>query len=165
MKYAKLTILFFAIAALAACQGTPTAPSSGGNTLLTAPHPDATVNPANNDDSGDDDHHSGDDEHEGGDVSTSPTLAAKLTASSTSITRGSSVTLQWSTAKATTVTLSPPSGYRVSISGSKSYSPTSTTTYVLTARNYTKSVSSQVTVTVNAPSPTPKKLRASATIT
>jgi hypothetical protein len=63
------------------------------------------------------------------------------------IVAGTSSTLIWNVQNATTVNISPGIG-NVPLSGSQSVSPTTTTTYVLTATNPAGAVTSQTTVTV-----------------
>ncbi|MEX0616908.1 MAG: dockerin type I domain-containing protein [Candidatus Woykebacteria bacterium] len=82
---------------------------------------------------------------------------ANLSASRTSITRGESTTLSWTTYRADTVSISPGIG-AVAKSGSRSVTPSSTTTYTLTATGPGGVVSKSKTITVSVPpppSPTP----------
>jgi len=80
-----------------------------------------------------------------------PMPTALLIAMGTSIQSGQSTQLQWSTSNAATITLD---GSPVSANGSRTVSPTATTTYTLVASNASGSVESAVTVTVTA-APTP----------
>lgn len=79
---------------------------------------------------------------------------ATLSADPTSIQRGQSSTLQWSTENATDVTLD---GNKVDPSGSQTVSPTQTTTYHLVAKGTggTQEATAQVTVATPTPTPTP----------
>jgi peptidoglycan-associated lipoprotein len=79
---------------------------------------------------------------------------ATLSANPTSIQRGQSSTLQWSTENATDVTLD---GNKVDPSGSQTVSPTQTTTYHLVAKGTggTQEATAQVTVATPTPTPTP----------
>ncbi len=87
---------------------------------------------------------------------------ASLTADKTVINSGQSVNLSWTTSNATLVSLDQNIG-NVALSGTKTVSPTVTTTYKLTAKNANgQVVTSQVIVRVNsqpdlppAPAPTP----------
>jgi len=79
-----------------------------------------------------------------------PMPTASLTASSTTIQSGQSVTLTWGTTNATSATMN---GSTVALNGSQAYSPTSTTTYTLVATNSAGSVTRTATVTVTAPPP------------
>ncbi|HSM86320.1 MAG TPA: peptidoglycan-associated lipoprotein Pal [Candidatus Limnocylindrales bacterium] len=81
-------------------------------------------------------------------------VTATLSASPTSIERGQSSTLTWSTENADDVTLD---GQKVNASGSQSVSPTETTTYHLTAKGAggTQDTTAQVTVAQPTPTPTP----------
>ncbi|HYL92229.1 MAG TPA: peptidoglycan-associated lipoprotein Pal [Alphaproteobacteria bacterium] len=81
-------------------------------------------------------------------------VTATLTATPSSIQRGQSSTLTWSTENADTVTLE---GSPVNASGSQSVSPTSTTTYHLAAKGAagTQEATAQVTVTEPPPPPPP----------
>jgi hypothetical protein len=81
-----------------------------------------------------------------------PMPTASLTAASTTIQSGQSVTLNWTTTNATSATIN---GSSVPLSGSQAYSPTITTTYTLVATNSAGSATSPVTVTVTAPPPPP----------
>jgi peptidoglycan-associated lipoprotein len=79
---------------------------------------------------------------------------ATLSANPTSIQRGQSSTLQWSTENATDVTLD---GNKVDPSGSQTVSPTQTITYHLVAKGTggTQEATAQVTVATPTPTPTP----------
>jgi hypothetical protein len=77
---------------------------------------------------------------------------ASLAANPTSIQSGGSTTLTWTTTDATSVTMN---GVSVALNGSKSYSPTVTTTYTLVASNSAGSATATATVTVNATTPPP----------
>lgn len=83
-----------------------------------------------------------------------PLPTATIGASPISIISGSTSTLSWTTANATIVSIDNSIG-TVAANGSLVVSPTSTTTYILTATNSTGSVQAQVTVTVSAPPPPP----------
>jgi hypothetical protein len=77
---------------------------------------------------------------------------ATFAAAPTTITLGSSTTLTWSTTNATSVSIDNNVG-TVTTSGQKVVSPTSTTTYTLTATGPGGVITRQVTVTVNASGP------------
>jgi len=81
-------------------------------------------------------------------------VTATLSANPSSIQRGQSATLTWSTENATDVTLE---GNQVNASGSQTVSPTQTTTYHLSAKGGggTQDATAQVTVAQPAPTPTP----------
>jgi len=81
-------------------------------------------------------------------------VTATLSANPSSIQRGQSATLTWSTENATDVTLE---GNKVDASGSQTVSPTQTTTYHLTAKGAggTQDATAQVSVTQPQPAPTP----------
>src|SRR5271165_1148838 len=81
---------------------------------------------------------------------TVPTIAS-FTASPTGINSGTSSTLSWSAAGATSIAITPGTFTSTSPSGSTSLSPTATTTYTLTATNATGSSTSTLTITVNTP--------------
>jgi peptidoglycan-associated lipoprotein len=83
----------------------------------------------------------------------SPTV--NLQASPTSIQRGASVTLTWSSTNATTLSLSPGVG-NVSAQGTQQVSPTDSITYTLTATGPGGSADANVHITVSAPPPPPK---------
>ena len=76
-----------------------------------------------------------------------------FSASSTSITEGQSTTLNWTTTGATSVSISGVSG-SLAVDGSRSVSPTSTTTYTLTAGNSAGSNTATVEVNVTQLPPT-----------
>ncbi len=80
--------------------------------------------------------------------SSAPTINS-FTANLTTITSGTNVTLSWSTAGASTISISPGNFTSTSASGSRSVSPTSTTTYTLTAKNSLGSSTFKLTITVN----------------
>jgi hypothetical protein len=80
-----------------------------------------------------------------------PTITS-FTADPTNINSGSSSTLTWTAAGATTIAITPGAFTSTSASGSTSMSPTATTTYTLTATNAAGSSTSTLTVTVNAAS-------------
>jgi peptidoglycan-associated lipoprotein len=78
---------------------------------------------------------------------------ATLSANPTSIQRGQSATLTWSTDNATDVTVE---GNKVDASGSQTVSPTNTTTYHLSAKGAGGTQDATATVNVTAPpAPTP----------
>ena len=77
---------------------------------------------------------------------------ATLSANPASIQRGQSATLTWSTENATDVTLD---ANKVDASGSQSVSPTSTTTYHLSAKGAGGTQDATATVNVAAPPPPP----------
>ncbi len=81
-----------------------------------------------------------------------PPVTATLSANPASIQTGQSSTLTWSTQNATDITLD---GNKVDASGSKSVSPTQTTTYHLTAKGAGGTQDATATVTVTAPPPPP----------
>jgi PKD repeat protein len=84
---------------------------------------------------------------------TPPPVIHSFTASSSSITQGQSLTLNWSVTGADNLSLSPAVG---AVSGSSiTVSPGVDTTYVLTAANNGGTVTASVSVTVSAPEPTP----------
>ena len=88
-------------------------------------------------------------------VAAQPAPTVSLTAQPASIRRGESATLQWSSTNAESLRISPGIG-AVSASGSRRVSPTSTTTYRITATNADgQTASDSATVTVNAPPDTP----------
>ena len=72
-----------------------------------------------------------------------------FSASRTTITRGESTTLRWSTSRATSVSIS--SIGSVSLSGSKAVKPSSTITYTLTARGSGGTTKKSLTIRVTAP--------------
>ncbi len=81
-------------------------------------------------------------------------VTATLSANPTSIQRGQSATLSWSTDGATDVTLE---GNKVDATGSQTVSPTDTTTYHLSAKGAggTQDVTASVTVAAPPPPPPP----------
>jgi len=80
-----------------------------------------------------------------------------FTAEPARIERGQSITLRWATTDAQTVTIDQGIG-NVAANGTRTLSPTQTTTYAIVARNGNASDTRTVTVEVNAPRPaeTPK---------
>ena len=76
-----------------------------------------------------------------------PLPTVTLSASPASITSGDASTLTWSSTNATTVSITPDIG-TVAASGTRSVSPTSTTTYTATATNDTGSVTATATLDV-----------------
>jgi hypothetical protein len=83
-----------------------------------------------------------------------PTITS-FTADPTSINAGSTSTVSWAAARATSIAISPGTFTSRSASGSTSMSPTATTTYTLTATNADGSTTSTLTITVNATSKPP----------
>jgi peptidoglycan-associated lipoprotein len=79
-------------------------------------------------------------------------VTATLSANPTSIQRGQSATLTWSTENATDVTLE---GNKVDVSGSQTVSPANTTTYHLSAKGASGTQEATATVNVTAPPPPP----------
>src|SRR5688500_9906314 len=78
----------------------------------------------------------------------SPTLpTVTMSGAPTSITSGAAWTLPWSSTGATTVSINQGIG-TVAASGTRSVSPTATTTYAVTATNAAGSVTDPATVTV-----------------
>jgi peptidoglycan-associated lipoprotein len=77
---------------------------------------------------------------------------ATLSANPASIQRGQSATLTWSTENATDINLD---GNKVDATGSQSVSPTSTTTYHLSAKGAGGTQDATATVNVTAPPPPP----------
>src|ERR1700691_333818 len=77
-------------------------------------------------------------------------VISSFTASPTTITSGSSSTLTWATAGATSIAVTPGEFTSTSASGSASVSPAATTTYTLTATNASGSTASTANVTVGA---------------
>jgi len=75
---------------------------------------------------------------------------ATLTADRTSINKGESVKLSWSTSDATNVSIAPEVG-AVTPQGSTSVSPTASTTYTLTASSAGGNADATVRISVNAP--------------
>ena len=80
-----------------------------------------------------------------------PTIAS-FTADPTSINSGTSSTLSWMVAGATSIAITPGTFTSTSATGTTSVSPTVTTTYTLTATNAAGSTTSTLTVTVNTTS-------------
>jgi peptidoglycan-associated lipoprotein len=80
----------------------------------------------------------------------SPTV--NLQASPTTIQRGGSATLTWSSTNATTLSLSPGIG-NVSAEGTQSVTPSDSTTYTLTATGPGGNADATVHITVSAPPP------------
>jgi hypothetical protein len=78
-----------------------------------------------------------------------PTINSFI-ADPTSINSGTSSTLSWAAAGATTIAITPGTFTSTSASGSTSVSPTATTTYMLTATNGSGSTTSTAKVTVTA---------------
>jgi len=92
-----------------------------------------------------------------------PTIG-KFSASPVSIIAGTSTTLNWATAGATGIAVTPGTFASTSASGSVVLSPAATTTYTLTATNTTGTATATVTVTVTQPSlPTISSFTASPT--
>jgi phospholipase C len=89
---------------------------------------------------------------------------ATLTASPATVAPGSSATLSWTTAYASTVTIDNGVGV-VATSGTMSVTPSSTTQYTLTATSVNGTSTSTATVTVHANPPTAKLTAAPTTIT
>ena len=89
---------------------------------------------------------------------------ATLTASPATVAPGSSATLSWTTAYASTVTINNGIGV-VASSGSMAVSPSSTTAYTLTATSVNGTATSVATVTVHANPPTAKLTAAPTSIT
>jgi peptidoglycan-associated lipoprotein len=79
-------------------------------------------------------------------------VTATLSANPTSIQRGQSATLTWSTAGATDITLE---GNKVDASGSQTVSPTDSTTYHLSAKGVGGTQDATATIAVAAPPPPP----------
>ena len=84
------------------------------------------------------------------DCSSSTVLRGSVTATPTTIQAGQASTLNWTSSNATAVYLD---GASVALNGSKSVSPTATTTYNLVAINGANKVTSSATVTVSATPP------------
>jgi len=84
----------------------------------------------------------------GGVTPASPTVSS-FAANPSSITEGDSSALSWAVTDADSVTINQGIG-TVVLSGSTSVSPTSTTTYILTATNSAGSTTASVTITVGA---------------
>jgi len=77
---------------------------------------------------------------------------ANLTADRTTINKGESVKLSWTTTDATNVSIAPEVG-AVTAQGSTSVTPSATTTYTLTASSSGGNAESSVAITVSAPAP------------
>lgn len=77
---------------------------------------------------------------------------ASLSADRTSINKGESVKLTWTTTDAPNVSIAPEVG-AVTAQGSTSVTPADTTTYTLTASNSAGNADATVTITVAAPAP------------
>ena len=86
-----------------------------------------------------------------------PTISS-FTASPTSISSGSSSTLNWATTGATGIAITPGTFTSTSASGSTTVSPTATTNYTLTATNASGSATSTASVTVTGSSGAPLTL-------
>jgi hypothetical protein len=86
-------------------------------------------------------------------VTPAPAPTASLSATPTTITSGQQVTLAWSSSNATSVSITGLGP--VAASGSQTVSPTSTTTYLLTAVGNGGTVTQSVTVTVTPAVPNP----------
>jgi peptidoglycan-associated lipoprotein len=82
------------------------------------------------------------------------TPTVSLTAEPSSIDRGESATLRWSSTDATEASINQGIG-SVGTSGTRSVSPTSSTTYTITVKGPGGSASASATVTVRAPAPPP----------
>lgn len=80
--------------------------------------------------------------------------AVTLGASDTSIFPGQSVTLNWTSQRATTLTINQGIGAVTRPKGNRVVNPNSTTTYTLTGTNASGSDTDSVTITVSAPPPT-----------
>jgi peptidoglycan-associated lipoprotein len=76
-----------------------------------------------------------------------------LTANPTTINKGESATLNWSSTNATQLTISPDVG-AVAPEGSTKVTPSDSTTYSITASGPGGSADSTIRITVNAPAPT-----------
>jgi peptidoglycan-associated lipoprotein len=87
---------------------------------------------------------------------TPPAPTVTLTAEPSTVERGQSVTLSWSSQNATNVDLEPAVG-KVQAQGSSSVTPSDSTTYTITATGPggTQSQTARVTVTVPPPAPPP----------
>jgi len=84
-----------------------------------------------------------------------PAPSVSLTAEPSSIERGQSATLRWSSQNVTDLELQPAIG-RVDPQGSRSVSPTESATYTLTGRGPGGSTSATARVTVTVPPPPPQ---------
>ncbi|MGO9325938.1 MAG: hypothetical protein ACLP07_15395 [Terracidiphilus sp.] len=78
---------------------------------------------------------------------------SSFSAGPASIINGSTTTLSWTTAGATSIAITPGTFASTSASGSVILSPTATTTYTLTATNTTGSATATLVVTVTQPTP------------
>ncbi len=83
-----------------------------------------------------------------------PKPTASLTAEPSSIERGKSATLKWSSSNATSASLNQGIG-SVRVNGSREVFPTQTTTYTLTVKGQGGEASATSTVTVRVPPPPP----------
>lgn len=96
-------------------------------------------------------------------VSAPPPAAAKptatLSADRTSINKGESAKLTWSTTDATNVSIAPEVG-AVTPQGSTTVSPTESTTYTLTASGPGGNTDASVRISVNVPAPPPPPAKA-----
>jgi len=81
-----------------------------------------------------------------------PTVS--LTAEPSSVDRGQSATLRWSSTEASEASINQGVG-TVDLSGTRSVSPTQTTAYTITVKGAGGSASANATVTVRAPAPPP----------
>jgi hypothetical protein len=90
-------------------------------------------------------------------VSNAPAPTVNLSANPTTITSGNSSTLSWTSSNATSCAATTPSGWTNSsaTSGSKSVSPTSTTTYTISCTGSGGSNQASTTITVNPSGSTP----------
>lgn len=79
---------------------------------------------------------------------------ASLSADRTSINRGESIKLSWTTTDATNVSIAPEVG-AVTPQGSTTVNPTESTTYTLTASGSGGNADSSVRISVNVPAPPP----------
>jgi peptidoglycan-associated lipoprotein len=87
-------------------------------------------------------------------VATRPTVS--LQASPTSVNKGDSTTLSWTSTDATQLTISPDVG-AVTAQGSTKVTPSDSTTYTITASGPGGSADSSARVTVSAPPPPPQQ--------
>ncbi len=94
-----------------------------------------------------------------------PTPTVTLSASSASITSGSSSTLTWSSTNATSCTASGAWSGTQATSGTQAVSPTSTSTYTLSCTGASGSASGSTTVSVSAPTASAPTLSLSASPT
>ncbi len=83
-----------------------------------------------------------------------PTIVA-FSATPTELTAGQPATLLWNVTNATSVQIDQGVGTGLAAAGTTSVSPSSSTTYTLTASNSAGSATQSVTVTVTAPTSTP----------